>query len=112
MEPIGLEEVITSQKDMTTLAFDPPDGFSGRNIFPDPVTTPNYMELWEVEKNLNFHDWRMWFGSHNKLPVHFCFIYVMGIFLGQVIIEKNFLSVNKILTLKLQNKSEETSIRL
>ncbi|OXA46420.1 putative fatty acid elongation protein 3 [Folsomia candida] len=88
MQTLTMEETITKQKDMSVLAFDPPDGFTGKNIFPDPVTTPTYMELWEVEKNLNFHEWRMWIGAHYKLPVHLCFLYVMGIFLGQIFMRR------------------------
>lgn len=40
MQTLTMEETITKQKDMSVLAFDPPDGFTGKNIFPDPVTTP------------------------------------------------------------------------
>jgi hypothetical protein len=76
---------IPKHKDMDTLEFDPPDGFIGKvNIFPDPVSSPSYMDLWDWEKNLKFHEWRVWIGTHWRHPVHICFLYVMAIFLGQI----------------------------
>ncbi len=40
MESLTIGKTLNQHKDMRSLAFDPPDGFIGKNIFPDPVTNP------------------------------------------------------------------------